>query len=128
MGQKLTFLLKEIKSKNGSNQIILTRHDDLFWQKVLALEIPEIKNQIIVIRDILRLPNLLNKVIIENRNPHINALGACIGKDYVRARSISQIIYPERIIFVVWQENKRELFLNLVDPVKIISILEKGND
>ncbi|CAG8728328.1 26082_t:CDS:2, partial [Racocetra persica] len=69
-------------------------------RKMLELEVPEIKAQAIVIRDILIFPNFLNKVIVESKNPYLNAVGTCIGKDSSRLRSILKTIFPERIEIV----------------------------
>ena len=100
LGQRLTFLLKEVRQEGDESRVILTRQDDLFFRKALELEIPEIKNKVIIIRDILRLPGLISKIIVESKNPHLNAVGTCIGKDASRIRSILQITYPERIEIV----------------------------
>lgn len=116
LGQKLFFLLKEVRKEGNYCRIILTRRHDLFLQKVLELEIPEVKNQIVIIRDILRLTDSVSKVIIESKNPQLNVLGTCIGRDATRIRSICQITYPERVEMVKWQENKKELFFNLLAP------------
>ncbi|CAG8757925.1 12190_t:CDS:2, partial [Racocetra fulgida] len=102
-GQKLTFLLEKMVEESTGHRIILTRNNELFLRKVLELEIPEIKEGIIVIRDILRFPGFITKIVIESRNPHLNAVGTCLGQDGLRLRSISQIIYPERIEIIKWK-------------------------
>lgn len=89
-----------MRREGDERRVILTRQGDLFFRKVLELEIPEIKNKTIIIRDILHLPGLISKIIVENKNPHLNAVGTCIGKDAIRIRSILKIIYPERIEIV----------------------------
>ncbi|MEG7978408.1 MAG: hypothetical protein NY202_00340 [Mollicutes bacterium UO1] len=62
-------MLKEVREKGEKDapQIILSRSDDLFIQRLLEQEVPEIKKGIIVIRHTLRLPGLLSKVIVESK-------------------------------------------------------------
>jgi N utilization substance protein A len=69
LGQHFYFLVKEVREKleKDTPQIILTRSDDLFIQRLLEQEIPEIKKGAIVIRHTLRLPGLLSKVIVESK-------------------------------------------------------------
>jgi N utilization substance protein A len=127
-GQKMAFLIKEIKKETEAWQIILTRQDNLFLQKVLETEIPDIKDQNVIIRDILPISRLFKKIIVASKFPQINAVGACIGKDAIRKKSVSQLIYPEQVKFVQWQENQKELFFDLIEPIKVISLIEKGNE
>jgi len=62
-------LVKEVREKTEKSvpQVILTRYDDLFLIRLLELEIPEIKEGMIAIRHILRLPGLVSKVIVESK-------------------------------------------------------------
>ena len=126
LGQSFYFLIKEVreKSEKGSPQIIITRQDDLFVLKLLELEIPEIKEKIIKVKQILRVPGLI-KLIVESKRAGVDPLGTCIGKNAERIRAISRIIYPERIDIVAWSEDKKTMLFNLLSPVKIVSLLEK---
>lgn len=94
--------MKEVKVKSEVNQpqIILTRQDSAFLHKLLESEIPEINKGIIAIRYILREPGLLSKVIIESKRFGISPLGACIGQNSERIRTICRLISPERIDLV----------------------------
>lgn len=97
IGKRLCFLVKETKE----NRLILTREDNLFLRKVLENVIPQIKDGTIVIRHILRLPGLISKVIVESQKPGLNAKGTCIGEEAIRIKSISSLVYPERVDIAV---------------------------
>jgi transcription termination/antitermination protein NusA len=124
IGKRLCFLVKEIQE----SRLILTREDNLFLRKVLENVIPQIKYGDIIIRHILRLPGLISKVIVESQKPGLNAKGTCIGEEAIRIRSISSLIYPERIDIAIWSEKKKELLFELLSPVKIIRLIEKEKD
>ena len=121
IGKRLYFLVKEIQE----SRLILTRKDNLFLKKALENVIPQIKDRTITIRHILRLPGLISKVIIESQKPSLNAKGTCIGEGAIRIRSISSLIYPERIDIAIWSEKKKELLFELLSPVKIVRLIEK---
>jgi N utilization substance protein A len=105
LGQILYFLIKEVKEKNENNtpQIILTRSEDLFIRKILEQEIPQLKIGIIAVRDVLRIPGIISKVIVEKgnlafeRNIHIDPTGTCIGERGTKIKAISELVKPERI-------------------------------
>jgi len=69
LGHYFYFLIKEVREKAEKDvpQIVLTRHDDLFIQRLLEQEIPEIKKGTIIIRHVLRLPGVLSKVVVESK-------------------------------------------------------------
>lgn len=64
---------------------------------MLEKEIPQIKDGKIIIRHILRLPGLISKIIVESKEMGLNPKGTCIGKEAIRIRSISSLVYPEQI-------------------------------
>jgi transcription termination/antitermination protein NusA len=130
LGQNFYFLIREVREKleKDSPQIVLTRQDDLFLRKLLELEIPEIKEGIIIIRQILRIPGLLSKLVVESKRTGLDPLGTCLGKDAERIRTICRLIYPERLDIVPWSEDKKQLLFNFLSPAKVVSLTERGND
>lgn len=134
LGQHFWLLIKEVREMptEDTPQIILTRFDDLFMRKLLEKEIPQIKRGIIVVHDILRLPGLISKIMVEKgkavfeKRIDIDPAGTCIGKGGEMARSISGLIYPERIDFADWSEDKKKLLPKLLSPVKLVKLIIKN--
>ena len=130
LGQRFCLLIKEVREKatEDNPQIILTRSDDLFIRKLLEQENPQIKAGIIAIHDILRLPGLVSKVIVERgkvameKGLRLDPAGTCIGEEGEKAKSVSRLIYPERIDFADWTEDKKKLLPKLLSPVKLIKL------
>ena len=136
LGQKfLSFLIKEVKENAEKNmpQIILTRRDNLFIQRLLEQEIPQVKEDIISVRHILRIPGVVSKVVVEKgriaieKGLNVDPSGICIGEKGRRAQSVSRSAY-ERIEIVNWSENKKILLDNFLSPVKVIELIERGNN
>jgi len=135
LGQGFYFLVKEVKEKEEENhpQIILTRLDELFIRKLLEQEILEIKRGITAIRDILRLPGVVSKLIVEEgteairKGLKVDPAGACIGEKGERIKSICDLTYPEIIYVVPWFEDKVKLLEKLLSPVKLIRLNQQGD-
>jgi len=66
---------------------------------VLKFEIPELKEGIIVVRQILRLPES-TKIVVESKKKGVDPVGACIGVKGMRIRKISYSLSPERFDIV----------------------------
>ncbi|KLL05115.1 MAG: transcription elongation factor NusA [Mycoplasmataceae bacterium RV_VA103A] len=130
LGQRFLLLIKQVKEKSSEDtpQIILTRADDLFIRKLLEQEIPQLKEGLIVIHSILRLPGLISKVIVEKgpvakeESLHIGPAGTCIGEGGEKAKSVSRLIYPERIDFADWAADKKKLLSKLISPVRLVKL------
>jgi N utilization substance protein A len=133
LGQQLYFLVKEVREKSDDNipQIVLTRSDNLFINKILEQEIPQLQKGIIAVRDILRIPGLISKVIVEkgkvaiDRNLHIDPTGTCIGERGTKIKSISELIRPERIDIATWTQDKKKMLFNLISPVEPVKLIIK---
>jgi len=132
LGQYFNLLIKEVREKSTGDapQIILTRADDLFIHKLLEREIPEIKKGVIVIHDILRLPGVASKILVEKGksaikfNLSIDPAGTCIGKRGEAAKKISSICL-EQIYFADWTEDKKKLLAKLLLPTELIKLIIK---
>lgn len=123
-GQHLRFLIKRVEE----DKIFLTRKDDSFLLKLLETEVPEIKEGIIVIKEILRLPGIICKAVVESKKLYLNPSGTCIGREGSRIKNVVKDMAKERIDIVDWNENQTKLIINLFSPVKVISFLaEKSN-
>lgn len=134
LGQYFDLLIKEVKEKSTEDapQIILTRSDDLFIHKLLEREIPQVKSGVVAVRDILRLPGLASKIVVERgkvaigKRLNADPAGACIGEKGERVKAISRCLTnSEQIYFVDWTENKKELLAKLLLPVKLIRLIIK---
>ena len=136
LGQRFCFLIKEVKeeAEKNSPQIILTRFDDLFIRKLLEQEVPQVKKDLVAIRDILRLPGLISKVVVEKgkeairKGLELDPAGTCIGRGAERIEVVSRFAYPERVHIVPWSEDKTKLLDKLLSPVKLIRINQQGDN
>ncbi|MCE8164009.1 MAG: hypothetical protein I3273_05180 [Candidatus Moeniiplasma glomeromycotorum] len=110
LGQSLLFLIKQVNEKPTPEQppFLLTRASDAFFLKVLKLEIPELKEGIIVVRQISRSPEAI-KIVVESKKKEVDPIGTCIGIGAIRIRSISHSLFPEKIDIVSWWKEKRNL-------------------
>ncbi|RHZ37195.1 NusA N-terminal domain-containing protein [endosymbiont GvMRE of Glomus versiforme] len=119
VGQQRRFLIKEVK-KEGEYAVNLACRDEEFLRKLLEIEIFEIKKREVIVRDILRQPGVISKIIVSSKDPRINAKGTCIGKGGERVRIIKQEMEKERVEFAEWKENRNELIAELLLPTTVL--------
>jgi len=114
-------------------QVFVSRTSPRFLEKLLALEIPEISNGTIEIKDIVRQPGERAKVSVLSREHDVDPVGACIGVKGSRILAISKELSGEKIDVIVWSPNpaayaKAALSPARVERVQILSETEKTMD
>ena len=117
----LKVLVKEIaeEPRNLEEIIILDRSSNLFIEKLLELEIPEIFEGVVKIEKVARVPGYKTKVLVYAKDKNVNPVGTCIGVAGARIKPILKEIEPERIDFIAATENKEQLVIDSLKPAKI---------
>lgn len=118
-----------INAYNYGKEIKLSRTSDDMLAELLKLEIPEIKSNILEIKDIARQPGIRSKVSIKKNSKNIDVIGACIGLNGTRIKNISKELCGEKIEIINWDSNLFKYIINICAPIEIkeIEIDEKSN-
>lgn len=116
------------KDRNGKEReiptkILLTRTKADFIKKLFELEIPEIADGTIEIKNVVRQPGLKIKVAVASNKPEVDPIGACIGQKGIRIQSIIKEIEGEKIDVVKWSKDIREYIAEAITPAKPIRII-----
>ncbi|MEI0486225.1 transcription termination factor NusA [Brachyspira intermedia] len=114
---------KDEKGKEVHTKILLTRTKPDFIKKLFELEIPEIADGTIEIKNVVRQPGLKIKVAVASNKPEVDPIGACIGQKGIRIQSIIKEIEGEKIDVVKWSKDIREYIAEAITPAKPIRII-----
>lgn len=118
-GDTIRAVIKEIKKTPNGPMIIISRADNLFLKKLFELEIPEIYDGIIEIKDIAREPGERAKVSVESSDPRIDAVGACVGMKGVRVHAIVRELSNENIDVINYSDDPIIYIQRAIAPAKI---------
>ena len=88
IGDRIKALLLEVKKSTKGPQIILTRSHPEFVKKTFELEIPELADGTIAIKNIVRDPGYRTKVAVFSPRKEIDPVGACVGLRGIRIQAI----------------------------------------
>ena len=114
---------KDEKGKEVHTKILLTRTKPDFIKKLFELEIPEIADGTIEIKNVVRQPGLKIKVAVASNKPEVDPIGACIGQKGIRIQSIIKEIEGEKIDVVKCSKDIREYIAEAITPAKPIRII-----
>lgn len=105
-------------------QIIASRTHYGFLAELMKQNVPEIRSEQIIVKDIQRIPGVRAKVVVFSTDTAIDPVGACIGIKGVRVKSISKELRGEKIDVISYTEDLYELAVNCLYPIKILKINE----
>ncbi|KPJ87191.1 MAG: transcription elongation factor NusA [Spirochaetes bacterium DG_61] len=121
-GDRIKALLLEVRKDMKGPQIILSRSHPAFVKKIFELEVPEIADGTIVIKDIVRDPGYRTKVAVYSPRDEIDPVGACVGLKGIRIQAIVGELEGEKIDIIKWDPEVRRYIANAMNPVKISRI------
>lgn len=118
-GDRVRVVIKQVFQDTKGPQVIVSRADSRFLAKLMEMEIPEIANGNIEIKDIVRQPGERAKVAVLSKENDIDPIGACIGVKGNRILAISSELQGEKIDVVEWSENPTSYAKVALSPAKV---------
>jgi len=120
-GNVRAVILRVDKSQRGP-AVVLSRAADLFLQRLMEAEVPEIADKTVEIVRIVRDPGFRAKVIVKSNDPRVDAIGSCVGLRGSRIRSIMNEVAGERIDLIAYAEGVEEALAAALAPAKVSSV------
>jgi transcription termination/antitermination protein NusA len=121
-GDTIRAVVKEVRKNSGNPLVIVSRADPKFLSKLFELEIPEIYDGIIEIKQIAREPGERAKVAVESHDDRIDAVGACVGMKGVRIHTIVRELNNENIDVINYSDQPSVFIQRALAPAKLKSI------
>lgn len=101
-------------------RILFSRTHPDFLKKLLAQEIPEIKQNIIEIKGVARIPGVRAKVAVSTQNPKIDCVGACVGMKGARIQGIVKELNNEKIDIIQYSSELLVFISRCLSSVNIL--------
>ena len=121
-GESVRSIIKEVNLKNNKANIVLSRIAPEFIERLFEMEVPEVFDGIITIKNVVRMPGERAKVAVESYDDRIDPVGACVGMKGSRIHSIVRELKNENIDVVNYTENSQLLITRALSPAKITSV------
>ncbi len=121
-GETLRAVVSRVELKNNSPIIILSRTDPKFLARLFELEVPEVFDGLITIKNIVREPGERAKVAVESYDERIDPVGACVGMKGSRIHGIVRELRNENIDVINYTANTKLLIQRALSPAKITSL------
>lgn len=121
-GDALRAVLLRVEMNNGNPRIVLSRNAPIFLERLFELEVPEILDGLITIKNVVREPGERAKVAVESYDDRIDPVGACVGMKGSRIHGIVRELKNENIDVINYTTNLPLYIQRALSPAKITSI------
>jgi len=121
-GDMVRGVIRKVEMKNNNPVVIVSRTDNLFLEKLLEQEVPEIEDGLITVKNIVRLPGERAKVSVESYDDRIDPVGACVGMKGSRIHGIVRELRNENIDIINYTNNTNLYIQRALTPAKVTSI------
>jgi transcription termination/antitermination protein NusA len=121
-GDTVRAVVYKVELRNNNPIIILSRTQPAFLERLFELEVPEIFDGLITIKNIVRQPGQRAKVAVESYDERIDPVGACVGMKGSRIHGIVRELRNENIDVINYTTNTSLYIQRALNPARISSI------
>jgi N utilization substance protein A len=121
-GDTVRAIVYKVELRNNNPLIILSRTAPVFLERLFELEIPEIFDGLITIKNIVRVPGERAKVAVESYDERVDPVGACVGMKGSRIHGIVRELRNENIDVINYSANTQLYIKRALNPAKILDI------
>jgi len=126
-GEPIRAVLKRVEETPKGPRLILSRSDPLFVKALFKLEVPEIAQGIVEIREAAREHGSRTKIAVFSRDDSIDPVGACVGLKGSRVQAVVNELGGERIDIVPWSPDPERFAKLALAPARVARVFSDPN-
>jgi len=121
-GDTVKALIEEVKVTSKGPEIIVSRSTPQFVAELFKMEVPEISEGLVIIKNIVREPGERTKIAVTSKDTAVDPVGSCVGMKGTRVQAIVRELRGERIDIIPWTDDPRTLLARALSPATVEKI------
>jgi len=122
-GDTVRAYIEDVKLTPRGPVILVSRTNPHFIAGLFKMEVPEINEGLVVIKDIVREPGERTKIAVYSTNTSIDPVGACVGQKGIRVQTVTdELGGQEKIDVIQWNKDERLFLVAALSPAKITEV------
>ncbi len=118
-GERIRVVIVRVSRTARGPQVIVSRTDPALLARLFEMEVPEIYEGTVVVKNAVREPGDRAKVAVFSKDKDIDPVGACVGIKGARVQNIIRELRGEKIDIVEWSDDARTFAINALNPAKV---------
>lgn len=129
-GERIRAVIVDVHTQPKGPQIVLSRTDPRLLIKLFEMEVPEIYDGTVLIKNAVRAPGERAKVAVMSRERDVDPVGACVGMKGSRVQSIIRELRGEKIDIIEYSDDLVTFAQSALAPAKItrVSVTHHGEE
>jgi N utilization substance protein A len=121
-GDTVKAIVEDVRVSTKGPQILISRTAPQFVAGLFKMEVPEINEGLVMIKNIVREPGERTKIAVLSKDNAVDPVGSCVGMKGTRVQTIVRELRGERIDIIPWTEDPRMLIARALSPAAIDKI------
>ena len=121
-GDRIRVYLVEVRKNTRNVSMVVSRTHPGLVKRLFELEVPEIHDGVVEIKNIAREPGSRTKISVWSPSPVIDPVGACVGPKGSRVENIVDALGGEKIDIVRYSDEPTEYVKAALSPSDVISV------
>ncbi|HYU93596.1 MAG TPA: transcription termination factor NusA [Actinomycetota bacterium] len=122
-GERVKAYITEVRRGTKGPQVVVSRSHPGLLRKLFEMEVPEIEEGIVEIKEVAREPGHRSKIAVASREPAVDPVGACVGPKGSRVRMVVNELRGEKIDVVPWSADPAQFVANALQPAKVKEVI-----
>jgi N utilization substance protein A len=118
-GDRIRAIVLEVKDTAKGPQVVLSRSHPDFVAKLFEMEVPEIYENIVEIRGVVREAGDRTKIAVASKDSHVDPVGACVGMKGARVQAVVRELRGEKIDIIPFSEDPRTYIAKALSPAVV---------
>ena len=122
-GARIKAVITDVREHSKGPQVIVSRRSEGLIRKLFDLEVPEVSDGLVVIRNIAREPGYRSKIAVESKEDGIDPVGACVGPRGSRVRMVVSELRGEKIDIIPYNDEPARFVAKALSPAMVREVL-----
>ncbi|MBI2610237.1 transcription termination/antitermination protein NusA [Candidatus Giovannonibacteria bacterium] len=122
IGERIKAYLFLVEKNPKGPGLYLSRSHPRFVAKLFEIEVPEIANGAVEIKNIAREAGSRTKIAVSSKEEGVDAVGSCVGQKGIRVGTVIAELGGEKIDIIEWRDDPEEFIAKSLSPAKILEV------
>ncbi|MCK9419480.1 MAG: transcription termination factor NusA [Nitrospirae bacterium] len=118
-GDRVRAYVLEVRDTSKGPQVVLSRAHPDFVSRLFEMEVPEIYENIVEIKGIVREAGDRTKIAVSSKESQVDPVGACVGMKGSRVQAVVRELRGEKIDIIPWSEDPRIFIAKALSPAVV---------
>ncbi len=117
-GDRVRAYVMEVRDTSKGPQVVLSRAHPDFVARLFEMEVPEIYENIVVVKGVVREAGDRTKIAVASKESQVDPVGACVGMKGSRVQAVVRELKGEKIDIIPWSEDPADLYREGPEPCR----------